>query len=267
MQRLNWKRMAVAVGAVCVVGGVANGDALAAMVEQHNAPRTELQPGEIQLSLDYIGTTALGRFPTESGSAESILYEQCDVNAPRGQRVCTAPILRARSKVIGLTMHTNTGAAQTGFDSLTTDTVDVRQALVLDRARGTAGDSVATVFRSLRHYAGVSSMSPTRVVDGIDSSYKAFEFAKTGRRVTHEHITAYSNVTIPGSARGETMFPTNGVIYSYGSSQISGDTIAKRYWFYVIVHFDGTRTPEAYIDNKLYSLDLTTGIATPKLPG
>jgi hypothetical protein len=267
MQRLNWKRMAVAVGAVCVVGGVANGDALAAMVEQHNAPRFELQPGEIQLNLDYIGANAVLRFPTEYGSAESILYQQCDASAPRGQRVCTAPILKQRSKVIGLTMRTNAGVAQSGFDSLTTDTVDVRQAFVLDRARGTAGDSVATMFRSSRHYAGVSNNAANRVLDGVDSSYKAFGFAKTGRHITHEHIIAYSNVTVPASTRGEAAFPTNGVIYSYGSSQLSGDTIAKRFWFNVIVHFDGTSTPEAYIDGKLYTLDLTSGIATPKARG
>lgn len=267
MQRLNWKRMAVAVGAVCVVGGVANGDALAAMVEQQNAPRFELQPGEIQLNLDFIGAYAVLRFPTESGSAESIHYRRCDANAPRGQRVCTAPVLGARSKVIGLTMRTNTGLVQPGFDSLTTDTVDVRQAFVLDRARGTAGDSVATTFRSSRRYSGVSYNSPNRVVDGVDSSYKAFEFAKTGRHITHEHIIAYSNVTVPASAPGESIFPTNGVIYSYGSSQLSGDTTAKRFWFNVIIHFDGTSTPEAYIDGKLYTLDLTSGIATPKARG
>ncbi len=264
MQRVHMGRIGTALAAACLIGGIANRDAFAAMAKEASEPRTELLPGEIRLNLDLIGTNAVLRFPTETGSAEDITYRKCSYDRATEQRLCVARTNGDASRAIGLTLRDRSGHRQTAFDSLTTDTVVVRQGRYADAPRGSDGDSSSRSFRSTRRYAGVSVTSDTRVLDGVDTVYTTFSYPKQNRHVSSAHTVTYSNVTVANSRRGEVVFPTAGVIHASGVSDVSGANAARNYWLNVTVLFDGTRTPEAYIGGKRFVLDLTTGIATPK---
>ena len=264
MRRINLGRISAAVAALTLAGGVANRDAIAAMVAEPDPRFYELKPGEIKLDLNLIGAFAVIRFPTESGSEESIQYRACSFSAPTQQRLCMARAQGDTSRIIALAMRDRTGATQAVFDSMTTDTVIVRQGRYVDGARGTTGDSASRTYRSTRRYTGVSLASAFRVLDGADSSFASYSYPGRGRYVSNARTVTYSNVTIRNTVRGELSFPTNGVIHATGVSQVSGVESVTRHGLNVITLFDGTRTPEAYIGGQRFTLDLVTGIATPK---
>jgi hypothetical protein len=264
MRRINLGRISAAVAAISLAGGVANRDAIAAMVAAPDPSAYELKPGEIKLNLDLIGAFSVLRFQTEPGSTESIQYRACSYSAPTQQRLCSARVQGDSSSVIALTLRDRSGAPQLAFDSITTDTVIVRQGRYVDGARGTTGDSASRTYRSTRRYTGVSAASDYRVLDGADSSFASYSYPGRGRYVRNTRTVTYSNVTLPNTPRGEVAYPTNGVVHATGVSQVSGVESETRHWLNVITHFDGTRTPEAYIGGQRYTLDLATGVATPK---
>ncbi len=264
MRRINLGRISAAVAAISLAGGVANRDAIAAMVAAPDPRFYELKPGEIKLDLHLIGAFAVLRFQTEPGSPESIQYRACSFSAPTLQRVCSARAQGDSSSVLALTMRDRSGATQTTFDSLTTDTVIVRQGRYVDGARGTEGDSASRTYRSTRRYAGVSAAAAYRILDGADSSFASYSYPRRGRYVSNMRTVTYSNVTLPNSRRGEIVYPTNGVVHATGVSQVSGVESVTQQGLNVITLFDGTRTPEAYIGGQRYTLDLATGVATPK---
>lgn len=264
MRRINLGRISAAVAAIVLACGVVNREAIAAMVATPDPRLYELKPGEIRLDLELIGVLAVLRFPTESGSPEDLSYRDCEFDSATAQRVCTARASGDTSRVIALTLRDRSGAAQVAFDSVTTDTVIVRQGRYADGAKGTQGDSASRTYRSTRRYTGVSARSDYRVLDGADSVFASHSYPSRGRYVRNSRTVTYSNVTLPNSRRGAVVYPTKGVVQATSVSQVSGVESVTRQGLNVITLFDGTRTPEAYIGGQRFTLDLATGIATPK---
>ena len=102
------------------------------------------------------------------------------------------------------------------------------------------------------------------ILNGADTSVKTFDW-ETGRHVRNEVVTTYSDVRFDrrDASHG---WPTSGVAYMAMESAAI-DTAPHHNYFSTILYFDGTRTPEVYINGKRYTIDLTTGIATPKPTG
>lgn len=264
MQRLNWKRMAVVVGAVCVVGGAAHGDALAAIVTGTDVEDVGLAPDQIRISLDKIGVYSVLRTPDSPG-AYSDAPQRCEFDAHTQQRVCSDRRTPGdNSSATAISLRSRTGVAQASFDPATTDTVIVRTGVVSRDGSPNIGHADARTFHGTRRYAGVSAASAARVLDGADTTYRTFEYSN-GRVVRNTTYITYSNVTMAHATRGKTVYPSAGVVHAVSESKANADTARVMQGLNIIVYFDGTRTPEAYIRGHRYTIDLATGIATPKV--
>ena len=205
MQRLHWGRMAAVVGIFCVVGGAANGDALADIVMRRNANDFTGINGQMRLSLPLLGVLDANQLPLDSGTFRD--NRDGSEHKPAGRRT--------------------DGWSRHGVRAFT---------------RG-ASDGTALVL------------------NGADTSVKTFDW-ETGRHVRNAVVTTYSDVRF--APRGAShAWPTSGVAYMAMESAVK-DTVPLHNYFSSILYFDGTRTPEIYIDGKRYTVDLTTGIATPK---
>ena len=263
MQRLNWKRMAVVVGAVCAVGGAANGDALAAIVTGNDVEDVGLAPDQIRISLDKIGVYSVLRAPDSPG-VYSDDPQHCEFDVFTQQRICTGRRTPGEhSSATAISLRSRTGVAQSAFDPATTDTVVIRTGVVSRAGSPDIGHADARTFHGTRRYAGVSDASAARVLDGADTTYRTFEYSN-GRVVRNSTYITYSNVTIAHATRGNAVYPSAGVVQAVSESKANADTARVRHGLNIIVYFDGTRTPEAYIRGHRYTIDLATGIATPK---
>ena len=263
MQRLNWKRMAAVVGAVCAVGGAANGDALAAIVTGTDVEDVGLAPDQIRISLDKIGVYSV--MQTLDGSAEyNDIPQRCTFDRHTRQRVCSN---RGRTTDVNAAtawaLRSRTGTTQAVFDPATTDTVIVRTAVVSGRGSIAQGRADSLTLLGTRRYAGVSDASRERMLDGADTTYRTFAYS-SGRVVRNATYITYSNVTIARPVRGTAQYPTSGVVHAVSESMANADSAKVLHGLNIIVYFDGTRTPEAYIHGTRYTLDLASGIATPK---
>jgi hypothetical protein len=206
MTRVRWGRVAVLVGAVCLVGGAANGDALAAIVRHRDADDFTGANGGMRLELKAIGVLPASELPLDTG---------------------TIRIGRE-----GSTRRTD-GSRRDGWSR-----------------------------HGLRAFTRAAGDGRAMILNGADTSAKTFDW-ETGRHVRNEIVTTYSDVRF--ERRDSTAnWPTSGVAYSQMQS-VSNDSLQRTAFFGTIVYFDGTRTPEAYIDSRRYTLDLASGIATPKL--
>jgi hypothetical protein len=263
MQRLNWKQMAAVVGAACLVGGAANGDALAAIVSGTDIEDVGLAPDQIRISLDKIGVYSVLR-TLDGTAAYADVPERCTFDSHTRQRVCS---YRGRmadvSAATAWSLRSRTGATQSIFDPATTDTVIVRTGVVSGRGSITQGRADGHTLLGTRRYAGVSDASRERTLDGADTTYRTFAYS-SGRIVRNATYITYSNVTVARPVRGTIQYPSSGVVHAVSESLANADSAKVLHGLNIIVYFDGTRTPEAYIRGHRYTLDLASGIATPK---
>ena len=205
MTRVRWGRVATMVGVVCLIGGAANGDALADIIRHRDADDFTGANGEMRLELKAIGVLPADDLPLDTGTVR--VSRDGSKRRPDGSR--------------------SDGWSRHGVRAFT-------------RA---AGD--------------VSAM----ILNGADTSVKTFDW-ETGRHVRNEIVTMYSDVRF--DRRDSTAsWPVSGVAYTQMQS-VSNDSVQRTASLGTIVYFDGTRTPEAYIDSQRYTLDLASGIATPK---
>ena len=205
MTRVRWGRVATMVGVVCLIGGAANGDALAAIIRHRDADDFTGANGEIRLELKAIGVLPATDLPLDTG------------------------------------------------------TIRVSREGSTRRADGSRNDGWSR--RGVRAFTRTAGDANVMILNGADTSVKTFDW-ETGRHVRNEIVTMYSDVRF--DRRDSTAnWPTSGVAYSQMQS-VSNDSLHRAAFFGSIVYFDGTRTPEAYIDSQRYTLDLASGIATPK---
>ncbi|MBC7841102.1 MAG: hypothetical protein H7099_02255, partial [Gemmatimonadaceae bacterium] len=77
-----------------------------------------------------------------------------------------------------------------------------------------------------------------------------------------EHVVTYSDITSTNGSADP--YPVSGVLTSSSAHEFGAIAAPTRAFFNLLVYFDGTRTPEVYMNGHRYTLDLETGIATPK---
>ena len=194
------------VGAVCLIGGAANGDALASIVRHRDADDFTGANGEIRLELKAIGVLPATDLPLDTG---------------------TIRVSREGSK---------------------------------RRADGSRNDGWSR--RGVRAFTRTADDVSAMILNGADTSVKAFDW-ETGRHVRNEVVTTYSNVRFDRH-EANSDWPTSGAVNSQMES-VSNDSTRHPAYFNTTVYFDGTRTPDAYINGTRYTLDLSSGIATTTL--
>jgi hypothetical protein len=256
-------RITTMVVGACLAGGWINGDALAAKVFGEGTTEFVGGPTQMMVSLDYIGVNDMLHIPYYGHTAKTWTPQQCRFDPSTDQRICrgTRGTSAETFNATALSLRSRTGAAQHAVDWKSTDTIGARFAWVKHKEHP-SGRTDALTFRSSFQYAGTSTASKVRVINGADTAFKSFEWRDTNRVVRNTTIRTYSNVTVPMTGDA---WPTTGVIFTQTESVTLNDSNpahARPRYYSTIVHFNGTQYPDFTADGKQYVLDLRTGIAT-----
>lgn len=260
MQRIRLGRIAGTVAAITLFAGLSNRDALALMAAEVTTPSYALKPGEVHVDLESVGIATILR--AENGRTSIAAFTTgCSYDRRLQQRSCRSHS-RSDSAVTAtsLALRSLTGLPQAEFDDASTDTATVRTAVVNQWTdRGNHGKSIS--FRSTQRVAGLSSASAARTMDGADTTFRSTKWGN--RFATHvEQIITFSNIVVPNSSTEQ--YPLSGVLYTSSAHTYGAVTAPRHLHSNLLVYFDGTRTPEAYMSGRRYTLNLETGIATPK---
>jgi hypothetical protein len=259
MLRMHLGRIGGAVLAACLLGGIANRDAISLMAAEVMQPDLTLHSGQILIDVERDGLNTVMRAQADDGRVGSFAL-RCAYDARLGKRICANR--RAAGNALAatsLTLRSRSGVTQSAIDGTTTDTITIVSAIV-NQWTDPRHHQRDINFRSTQRFAGVSSASRAQVLDGADTLFRSVRTAD--RHATHaEQVVRYNGITMP--RRDADAYPTAGTLYT-SSHDVSGKVEAPSHMYRnLIVYFDGTRTPDAYVSGKRYTLDLETGIATP----
>jgi hypothetical protein len=257
MKRLHLGRIAGAVAAAALVLGVANIDAVSLMAAEATQPDMTLHDGQVRIDVEQFGAFSAMRLPDVGATAN--ITRRCIFNITNGRRICGWHGADTRLSGMSIALRSRDGATQLHFDSVTTDTVTVRNAVV-NQWDDKANHQFDVNLRSTQHFAGVSSASRTRVLSGADTLFRTKRWG-TRFATRIDRTTIYSNVSMPNN--DPSAYPTAGVIYSSSHTQYGAQKAPRDAYSSTIVYFDGSRTPLTLLDGTQYTLDLETGIATP----
>jgi hypothetical protein len=269
MQRMNLRRIGGAVAAVVAGMALASADAIDALARDVSRPALDRAPGVNQLKVDVMGNglaaiigghrnawlPVVATAPFAPQQAVHCAFEQAI-----GQRVCQS---RNASDSVTLsraiTYRTYAGATQELFDAMLTDTVTLHTAFV-NSGVDAAARPLTSALRSTQHFTGTSRASAVRTLNGADTVFTTRHWSASARLETRKVVT-YSNVTMSNDRF--TLYPSDGVVYVSTVSTSHNTRGTSDHYTSMIVHFDGTATPEAYINGVRYRLELESGIATP----
>ncbi len=266
MQRIHLGRVGAAIGTACLLFGMSNGEAVARIVADAREPDATLQPmpGQVPIDVEASGLSAVLELDTKmtlpNVRAARFQPMQCSFDEVQHARACRSRHTNGDvQSAVSFRMRDAAGQVQRAFDAQTTDTVVVQTAYTTD-VIDQGGHPVSYVGRGTQSFAGVSSASPARVLNGADTTFSSKRFGDSGVARQVKEIV-YSGVTLPNTR--DARFPTAGVVYTTWKDTFERPSDAKLSYRNLIVWFDGTRNPEAYIDGKRYSIDLVTSLATP----
>lgn len=260
MQRIHLGRIAGAVAAITMLAGLARHDAVALMAAEATRPDLTLHDGQMNVDLEISGISAI--LNSETGLASIPAFtSSCAFDQRSQQRSCRSHS-RSDSAVTAtsLALRSRTGVPQTDFDYATTDSVTIRTAVVNQwNDRRNHGKTIS--YRSTQKLSGVSRASAERTLNGADTTFRS---TKWGNRFATnvEYVVTYSDISSANSSADP--YPVSGVLTASSAHEFGAVAAPKRAFFNLLVYFDGTRTPEIYMNGKRYTLDLETGIATPK---
>jgi hypothetical protein len=262
MQRIRLGRISAAVAALALAGAIQHAEEIQAMATGLDTDGAVV-PGQIRVSLDHFGAIAGIPLPFAGGQLPDFGPTKCRPDARLQQRVCASrrPSDSTYAALV-VEQRSTTGGTQLDFDGLTTDTVLSRMALVR-RGADRNGHMTDLTLRSTQRWGGVAYASASMTLNGADTTYSAVYRASGVNRFTG--IVHYSDVRLarhPGNLTRT--WPTGGVLYATSTNEWVTAASTRPFYSNVIVYFDGTRTPDAYLDGQRFSLDLVTGIATPK---
>lgn len=259
-------RISAVVAAVCLAGGLANGDAIALMVASAVEPdvTADVTKGQVRVDLEENGLLEpLGldnklRMPRVRRARYQPLA--CFYDARLAKRACRShPGDDSISSAMSFAMRDTAGRVQAAFDAAATDTVVIQEAYTL-RGTDKAGHPISATGRGTLLFSDVSDAKRARTLNGADTSFRTKRF---GSRFESKEavVIVYSGVTIPHGA--DARYPGSGVVFVTRHLTYGDRTAPRQMFRNLIVHFDGTRNPEAYISGKHFRLDLVTQIATP----
>ena len=261
MQRIRLGRISAAVAALCLCGAIQRADDIYAMVNSVDTDGVVV-PGEVRVSIEEFGPIAGLILPFSGGQTAKLGPRKCSTDLRLQRRVCTSRRPSDSTFSASATTHrSHDGALQLTFDAMTTDTIVSQMAMV---RRGTDRNGHATdlTLRSTLRWDGVAYASATMTLNGADTTYSAVHRGLGLNRFTG--VVTYSDVRLvrhPSNVVGD--YPTSGIVYATATNEWVTPTSTRPSHSNVIVYFDGSRTPEAYIDGKAFRLDLQTGLARP----
>lgn len=260
MQRIHLGRIAGAVAAITMLAGLARHDAVALMAAEAAQPDLTLHDGQINIDLETSGISAI--LNAENGRASVPAFTSSCAYDPRLQQRSCRSHSRSDSAVTAtsLAMRSRTGVPQSDFDYATTDSVTIRTAVV-NQWNDRRDHGRAISYRSTQKFSGVSRESAARTLNGADTTFRS---TKWGNRFATnvEHVVMYSDITTTNDNTDP--YPVSGVLTSSSAHEFGVVTAPTHAFFNLLVYFDGTRTPEVYMNGHRFTLDLETGIATPK---
>ena len=258
MQRIRFGRVSAAVAALCLAGAVQHADEIQAMASPFTSDGADLHGG-IQIMLEDFRSITGEKLPFAAGSTLPYLGKlHCSTDARMQRRFC-ASRQPSDSAYAGIaTTHRSTsGVTQLAFDAATTDTI-VTHAAMVRRNTDRRGQSSDIAWRSTQRWDGISWGSATMTLNGADTV-----FSTAGDRRTID-VAVYSDVRLarhPGFATRN--YPTSGVIHMTSTDERVTPSSTRPSQSSIIVYFDGTSKPDAWLDGKRYQLNLDTGRATP----
>ncbi len=267
MGQIRLGRISAVVAAVCLAGGAANGDAVALMVASAMEPdmSVDVTKGQLRVDLEDNGLlTVLAledrlRLPRLKGAQYQPLA--CTYDARLARRACrSSDGGDSVSSAVSFALRDTAGRVQDDFYAAVTDSVLIQEAYT---SRGTdkAGHPVSATGRGTHLFSDVSAGKRARMLNGADTSFRTKRFG-TRFESKEAKVIVYSGVTVANTG-GARRYPSSGVVFVTRHLTYGDRTKPKQMFRNLIVHFDGTRNPEAYISGKHYRLDLLTQVATP----
>ncbi|HYW51925.1 MAG TPA: hypothetical protein VE861_15020 [Gemmatimonadaceae bacterium] len=262
MQRIRLGRISAVVTALTLIGALHHSEAIAAMVAaDEDGP---FATSHVRVDLREIGVLAMLQVPyMHDGAAPLFGPLRCSHDARTLQNVCASKQPSDSSfSVRSITTLDRFGKVQPAFDR-NTSTALIEHSAVVKSYTDARGHPIEMSFRSTRHFRGLDQPSENVVLRGADTSYNTVRRGTTTNR--RQLIVHYSDVTLPRSiATSPTLgYPTSGVIYALGHHEWVTTKWTRPFKSNIVVYFDGSRTPDAYLDGRRHHLDLRTGIATP----
>lgn len=269
MQRVHIGRIGGALLAIGIVVAATNPEAVSLMAMDAGKPARDRTPGINEIKVDIVGAglgTILGGhratwFPVMPvGAHAPRMAMKCSFDAARGRRICqsrhgsdSAAMVRA------VAYRSDVGAAQSLFDESSTDTVTV-QAAFINSTTDSAARPMTQTLRSMHRFAGTSDRSESRMLNGADTVLTTRQWSKAVRSETQKVVT-YSEVSMSNDRSAR--FPASGMVQVSSASTNHNRRGTADHFSSMTVYFDGTGTPEAYINGIRYRLNLESGIATP----
>ena len=263
MQLIRLGRISAVVTALTLIGALHHSDAIAAMVSETD-DEVGFDAGQTRVDLRRIGVLAILQIPYVNGrSAPAFGPMTCGFDARAQQELCLSR--RPTDSTFAfkaVVMRSADGHPQSAFDQRSTDAVIERSAFV--RAfTDQGGHPTQQTFRSNRQYRGMSRETGTVTLRGADTTYGAVRRGTGTNRM--ESIVYYGDVQLPHgvSSGSEPGYPMAGVIFATGHHEWVTSKSTRPFNSTIVVYFDGTSTPDAYLDGRRHHLDLRTGVATP----
>jgi hypothetical protein len=269
MQRIRWVRISAMVAAICLIGAIQYSDEVALVAAGLPEPDGMMSPGATQidevtrmmvpLAIPFAGD----RYNVGMMSFPGPL--KCAADERSGAHVCKSRKPNDSSYyAMSSNVRSATGTVQREFDNATSETV-VQHVAQVRKGTDRAGHPTEMSARSVLNFSGFSTLKDEVLMNGADTTYKTVQRAKGVNRLIQ--VVQYSNVRVPSFKSNSRFhglpYPLSGVVYTTREHQWVTASATRPFYTNAIVYFDGTRTPEAYLDGKRYKLDLHTGLATP----
>lgn len=263
MPRLHFGQMSAALAALCLAGAIQHSEELSAMAAGTPEAHDTVVPGQVRVSLGHLGVMHRFRIPYVAGGFAEVPLDRCTVDARMQRRVCTPRRLSDTTfGAMVLDHRTKLGTSQPQYDQITTDTVLERSAVVRQYHDKGGHPSDLSVRRQLT-WSGVSNGSAAVSLSGVDTTFQIVHRGRGFNRFAQ--VVSYRDVAFPRHTgeRGPISYPTSGMVSATSLNEWVSAGSTRTFHSSMTVYFNGTRTPEAYLDGKPYSLDLQTGLATP----
>lgn len=261
MQRIRLGRITAAVAALCLCGAIQRADDIYAMVNSVDGDGAVV-PGEVRVGTEEFGVIAGARLPFAGGQFANLGPTRCTVDVRLQRRVCSSRRpTDSTFSAISATIRSSNGATQLDFDAMTTDTI-VSQMAMVQQKMNVDGHARALTLHSTQRWGGVSDASRSMTLSGADTTFVAVRYTSVTSRLTR--VVTYSDVRMPRHpSQLARDYPTSGIMYATETHELVRPESPRTIYSNVIVYFDGSRTPEAYIDGKAFRIDLQTGLARP----
>jgi hypothetical protein len=250
-------RISAAVAALCLAGAIQHAEDIYAMANPVDLDGTELQGGIQVLLEDFRGITG-EKLPFAAGTLPDLGKLKCATDTRLQRRLCASrQPSDSMFAAIATTHRSTNGVTQLALDWTTTDTIVTRAALVRHNT-DRRGHSSDFTWRSTQRWDGISWGSASMTLNGADT---VFSTSGDSRSIG---IAVYSDVRLarhPGfSSRN---YPTSGIIHMTTTDEQVTSKGTRPSHSSIIVYFDGTSKPDAWLDGKRFHLNLDTGRATP----